>query len=70
VIVAHFVCFCMAVWVVGPVWDMLCCILCLSRVRRAGGMLLLWAMRSICRHSFCCCSVFSGSVSIYLMRNL
>jgi len=34
------------------------------------GMLLLCAMCKICFHSMCCCSAFSGRVSILLMRNL
>jgi hypothetical protein len=38
---AHLLCFCMAVLEVGPVCDMLCCILCFSQVRRARGVVVM-----------------------------
>ena len=68
--VAHFVCLLWGVGMEGFVWEMFRCILSLSRVNMFMGMLLLCAMCKICFHSMRCCSVFSGRVSILLIRKL
>ena len=68
--VAHFVRLFRHVGVEGFAWEMFRCILSFSRVSMSVGMLLLFPMCNICNHSLCCCSAFSGRVSILLMRKL
>jgi len=68
--IAHFVCLLRGVGVEGLDWEMFRCILSLSRVNMFMGMLLLCAMCKICFHSMRCCAVFSGRVSILLLRKL
>jgi hypothetical protein len=49
---------------------MFCFIPSLSQVNMFMGMLLLCAVHNNCNHPLCCCSAFSGRVSILLMRKL
>jgi len=68
--VTHFVCLLRGVGMEGFAWEMLRCILSLSRVNMFMGMLLLCTICKIFIHSLCCCSAFRWRVSILLMRKL